>query len=150
MRLESRAVQCRAVSGRDLAIHHRIRREVFVDEQAFFEATDVDDWDSRPRTVHVLATWGTQAAGAVRLYPLAEPGLWKGDRLAVLKRFRRYGVGVPLVHFAVRTAGELGGELMIASIQVQNVIFFRRLGWDPEGEPYDYLGRQHQKMVIGL
>lgn len=142
---------CRAVGGPDdLAIHHRIRNDVFVDEQAFFETSDVDDWDSDPRTIHVLASWGSEAAGAVRLYPLADRGVWKGDRLAVLKEFRRYGVGGPLVHFAVRSARELGGRLMIANIQVQNVAFFKRLGWRSEGEPYDYLGRRHQKMVIDL
>lgn len=123
---------------------------MFVDEQAFFEGSDVDDWDSDPRTLHVLAYWGSRAAGAVRLYPLAEPGVWKGDRLAVLKSFRRYGIGGPLVYFAVRSAGGMGGRLMIANIQVQNVTFFKRLGWSLEGEPYDYLGRHHQKMVIAL
>ena len=123
---------------------------MFVDEQAFFETSDVDDWDFDPRTIHVLASWGSKAAGAVRLYPLADQGVWKGDRLAVLRDFRRYGIGGPLVHFAVRSAGEMGGRLMIANIQVQNVTFFKRLGWRPEGEPFDYFGRRHQKMVIVL
>ena len=53
----------------------------------------------------------------MRLYPLDEAGLWKGDRLAVLADARTLGVGTPLVRFAVATAGEHGGTRMIALIQ---------------------------------
>jgi putative N-acetyltransferase (TIGR04045 family) len=90
------------------------------------------------------------AGGAVRLYPLDDVGEWKGDRLAVLPEFRKHGLGAPLVRFAVRTAGELGGRRMIAHIQPPNVRFFERLGWERVGEPMVYVGHPHQLMAIGL
>lgn len=128
----------------------RIRTEVFVREQGLFEVTDRDAHDDEPLTLHVLALCGPEVAGTVRLYPLGEPGLWKGDRLAVLPRFRRHGVGAPLVRFAVRTAGALGGSEMVAQIQLANVDYFERLGWRRLGEVADYCGRPHQQMVIRL
>jgi len=132
------------------ALHLRIRAEVFVGEQGLFSVTDRDAHDDDPDTLHVLGLCGPVAAGAVRLYPLDEPGLWKGDRLAVLPGLRKHGLGAPLVRFAVRTAGERGGREMLAQVQLANVGFFERLGWGRLGEPGDYCGRPHQRMRIGL
>ena len=144
-------LSCRSAAEPDeLAIHFAIRKAVFVAEQGFFEGTDRDARDDDPATIHVLGLCGQVAGGAVRLYPLEEPGLWKGDRLAVLPKYRRRALGAPLVRYAVRTAGEAGGSLMIAHIQPQNVTFFQRLGWHPVGEPGAFAGRIHQQMAIGL
>jgi putative N-acetyltransferase (TIGR04045 family) len=145
------AVTClAAISDEELAAHHRIRVAVFVHEQGFFQGSDRDEHDEDPATVKVLAMAGAVAGGAVRLYPLGEPGLWKGDRLAVLSPFRPRGLGAHLVRFAVRSAGERGGELMIAHVQPRNVVFFRRLGWQTVGDPVEYVGHTHQQMSIGL
>ena len=133
-----------------LELHHEIRKRVFVDEQGVFQGTDRDGHDSGGDTVHVLGLCGNVAGGAVRLYPLGEPGQWKGDRLAVLSPFRRRGLGAPLVRFAVGTASERGGDRMIAHIQPPNVSFFERLGWYRVGEPVQFVGRPHQMMAIDL
>jgi putative N-acetyltransferase (TIGR04045 family) len=144
-------VVCRAVAdAAEREIHHAIRRQVFVIEQSLFTGDDADDHDDDPATLHVLGFVDGTPAGAVRLYPLEEPGLWKGDRLAVLSAFRRHGVGAPLVRFAVRTAGELGGHRMVAYIQPANVSFFARLGWLPVADPAPYIGVMHQQMAIPL
>ena len=145
------AATCRVVAdAAERELYQRIRLEVFVREQRLFATTDRDGHDNDPRTLHVLGLWGRMAAGTVRLYPLDESGLWKGDRLAVLGPFRKHGLGAPLVRFAVRTAGELGGGEMVAEIQLPNVAFFERLGWRRRGEPADYCGRTHQRMAISL
>lgn len=145
------AAACRVAAGAaERELHLRIRLEVFVREQRLFDTSDRDAHDDDPRTLHVLGLWGRVAAGTVRLYPLAEPGMWKGDRLAVLEPFRKHGLGGPLVRFAVATAGGLGGREMVAHIQLPNVAFFERLGWGRRGEPSDYCGRPHQQMAISL
>jgi putative N-acetyltransferase (TIGR04045 family) len=142
---------CRIVAGEDeRALHLAIRHAVFVQEQGMFDGSDQDEHDQDPVTLQVLGFIRGQAAGAVRLYPLAEPGRWKGDRLAVLRPFRNQGIGAPLVRFAVRTASRLGGSVMLAHVQVANVPFFERLGWRPLGEPAPYAGRLHQLMTIDL
>lgn len=89
--------------------------------------------------------------GAVRLYPLDEAdGLWQGDRLAVLPPYRACALGRLLVRFAVATAADLGGREMVAHVQVANVRFFERLGWECRGDPEVYVGLPHQLMTIDL
>ena len=148
-------IVCRPASGADeAAVHHRIRHEVFVLEQALFATSDADPHDAGADTVKVLG-WvaspggGREAGGAVRLYPL-EPGIWQGDRLAVLAPFRAWNLGGHLVRFAVATAADLGGVEMVAHVQAGNVRFFERLGWLKRGTPEIYVGLPHQVMAIDL
>lgn len=148
---EQPALRCRPVRGAaELAEHHRIRREVFVTEQRLFEVDDWDERDAEPPTQHLLGLVDGRPAGAVRLYPLDDDGLWKGDRLAVRLAHRRSGIGGPLVRLAVATAGASGGTRMDACVQAANTTFFVALGWTPVGGPFDLLGLPHQQMTIGL
>jgi len=142
---------CRLAAGTaELAAHFAVRRRVFVEGQRLFEAEDRDERDDRPDTLHAVAFAGGAIAGAVRLYPLDGRGLWKGDRLAVLPDARVHRLGALLVAFAVRTAGERGGQRMVAQIQPANVRFFERLGWAPDGPEAPYCGITHQPMAIAL
>jgi putative N-acetyltransferase (TIGR04045 family) len=145
-------IGCRAaVTAEDMAAHHAVRHRVFVDEQHIFEGSDRDANDARPDTIHVIGDLDGTIGGAVRIFPLDAAGLrWQGDRLAVLPEFRAYGLGAPLVRYAVSTAGERGGQVMIAHIQLPNVVFFRRLGWHLSGEVETYAGLPHQPMAIDL
>ena len=136
-----------ATSEEDLAGHHSVRHKVFVDEQGIFRDTDIDEWDISAH--RIVAEVNGQIVGAVRIYRLDDFGLWKGDRLAVLPEARR-AVGMLLVRFAVRSAGERGGLLMVASVQEANVRFFQRLGWTTRGPLMDYHGRPHQEVSIPL
>jgi putative N-acetyltransferase (TIGR04045 family) len=140
----------RAASAREMALHFAVRRAVFVDEQRLFAGDDRDDFDEEASTLHVVGVAGRRVGGAVRLYPLAEPGVWKGDRLAVLPRFRHGLLGAELVRYAVATAGSLGGDRMVAMIQVPNVGFFAELGWRTVGDVEPYHGVAHRKMDIDL
>ncbi|MGH3275749.1 MAG: MSMEG_0567/Sll0786 family nitrogen starvation N-acetyltransferase [Streptosporangiaceae bacterium] len=145
------AARCRlATTRRDRLAHFAVRHAVFVTEQGFFQGTDRDERDERPGTRHVLASSGGVPAGAVRLYPLDDPGIWRGDRLAVLPAFRCQGVGAPLVRFAVMTAARLGGHRMVAHIQPQNAAFFGNLGWHQVGDQVTYIGHPHLLMAIAL
>lgn len=133
----------------DLAAHLAVRHRVFVELQGLFEGTDRDARDSAPDTVHVVAVVDGEVVGTVRLYPLGD-GFWKGDRLAVLPDARVHRLGGALVNFAVRTAGTLGGRVMVAQVQVANVRFFERLGWVRDGSASLYRGVMHQPMAIDL
>ncbi len=153
---------CRAVSAaEELAVHFRIRHQVFVVEQGLFRGAgtgdgagsggDRDVHDDDLATVHVVGLSDGVPCGTVRLYPLREvPGRWKGDRLAVLDGHRHHGLGAPLVRFAVATAAARGGQEMEAYIQPANVTFFELLGWRPVGGLVSYAGIAHQRMLIGL
>jgi putative N-acetyltransferase (TIGR04045 family) len=142
---------CRLVVGAaELAAHFAVRRRVFVDAQRLFERDDRDARDERAETLHAIAELDGDIVGAVRLYPLDAAGLWKGDRLAVVPEARVHRIGGLLVEFAVRTAGGLGGERMVAQIQPRNVRFFEHLGWVSDGAPAPYCGVTHQPMAIAL
>jgi putative N-acetyltransferase (TIGR04045 family) len=145
-------VVCRQVaSAAELADHFAIRRQIFVDEQAIFTESDLDQHDRDASAVALIGYCDGITAGTVRLFAL-EPadGLWQGDRLAVLAPYRTRGLGAPLVRCAVATAAVLGGRLMSAHIQLANVRFFQRLGWETCGEREIYAGLVHQPMSIGL
>jgi putative N-acetyltransferase (TIGR04045 family) len=138
-------------TAEERAAHLAIRHEVFVREQGLFAGGgDGDAHDSDPAAILVIGLAAGDICGTVRLYPLADPGLWKGDRLAVLPDYRHLGLGAPLVRFAVASAAARGGRLMEAFIQPANVRFFERLGWQPVGGLVDYAGIPHQRMVTEL
>jgi putative N-acetyltransferase (TIGR04045 family) len=140
-----------AESDLELTEHHRIRHQVFVQEQRIFPGTDVDARDAQPGVLPVLGCYCAMPAGSVRLYELdLAIGLWRGDRLAVLPEFRTHNVGALLVRFAVATAGARGGSEMIAHIQPPNVRFFERLGWLRDGPEETYCGHPHVPVRISL
>jgi putative N-acetyltransferase (TIGR04045 family) len=153
-------ILCRpAVDAAEAAVHHRIRHEVFVAEQAVFADSDLDAQDASDGTIKVVA-WtlsplaGWEPGGAVRLYPLGGAGgpgsVWQGDRLAVLAPCRAWNLGGHLVRFATATAASLGGVEMLAHVQVANVRFFERLGWRRRGAAETYVGLPHQLMAFDL
>ena len=134
-----------------VAEHHLIRVEVFVHEQGLFANDDRDEYDELATTLKVVGYRDFEPAGTVRLFPLdAEGDHWQGDRLAVLTAYRRFSLGMPLVRFAVATAGSLGGTFMTAHIQPGNITFFQHLGWHCTGAIETYVGVPHQPMGIAL
>jgi putative N-acetyltransferase (TIGR04045 family) len=150
-------LSCRAARTEpEREAHFRIRHQVFVREQRLFLAPgggrgdDRDGHDTDPATIHVIGLAGGDICGTVRFYPLTAPGLWQGDRLAVLPPYRRLGLGGPLVRFAVTAAARRGGQRMEAYIQPGNVAFFEWLGWQRAGGLTSYAGIPHQRMVIDL
>lgn len=146
------ALACRIARDDDERERHfAIRRAVFCGEQGMFGgADDRDEHDDADTTLHAVGAEHDVVGGTVRLYPLPAAGLWRGDRLAVLPAFRHGSLGGSLVRFAVRTAGEAGGERMVAMIQVPNVGFFTELGWSVAGDVEPYHGVDHRPMDIDL
>lgn len=118
----------------DVAAYMRIRRDVFVAEQGLFAGSDSDDIDDDPRTV-VLVARSPQGIvlGGVRLAPVTpavDLGWWTGSRLVVTKNARTAGgIGAALVRAASAYAEDHGVLRFEATVQAQNEILFRRLGW---------------------
>ena len=146
------SILCREVqSDEELALHFRVRHDVFVLEQAVFVGSDRDAHDGDGSAIHLVGCCDGVVAGTVRLFELdPSTGLWQGDRLAVLPPYRVRGLGAPLVRCAGAVAGARGGRCMLAHVQLANVTFFTRLGWEPVGEPETYVGLPHQRMRIPL
>ena len=138
-------IDLRVASGAaEIKAHFEIRRQVFVEEHGLFEGTDRDVHDDEG--IHIVACLNGQIVGAVRCYPAGE-GVWYGGRLAVHSDFRNSNLGACLVRKAVETMEFTAGvSRFLARIQIQNVRFFKRLGWINLGEQFLYRGVRHQMM----
>jgi putative N-acetyltransferase (TIGR04045 family) len=134
----------------ELSQAFKIRREVFVNEQALFVDSDIDEFDAR--SIHIVAKKEGRVIGTVRIFPDPQyrSGHWVGGRLAVLKEFRDYRVGAALVKEAMIRVKKKGGVVFTAHIQKNNIRFFRKLGWEALGPIENYLGRPHQIMQADL
>jgi putative N-acetyltransferase (TIGR04045 family) len=125
--------------GDDLAAYRRLRRDVFVGEQALFRADDSDDIDDRDETiVLVVKDHGGEVVGGVRVAPHDDDphcGWWSGSRLVVAPAWRgSRDAGAALVRAACTLAEDAGALRFDAAVQPQMERFFRRLGWVPAGD----------------
>lgn len=121
-----------AQTPQDIRAYFRLRQTIFCDEQQLFSHSDMDETDAIAYPIiavehHVLA--GRHIVGIVRIYEAA-PRLWYGGRLGVHPHYRRVGrIGKGLIQKAVTTAHGWGCDRFLATVQQQNVRFFRRLHW---------------------
>lgn len=135
-------IRCRPVAdAAELLQCLAIRARVFVDEQGLFLQTDRDRHDAG--AIHLLAEQGGAIVGTVRVYRFK--GRWWGGRLAVLRSVRGRA-GKLLVRHAVETARGCGAERLYANVQQQNVAFFLKLGWQPDGDPFVMNDTPHQRL----
>jgi putative N-acetyltransferase (TIGR04045 family) len=137
--------------------YHVLRRAIFCDEQRVFEHDDRDAWD--PLAVPIVAVTGDDGGlgagapdrviGVVRIYE-SSPGVWYGGRLGVDAAFRTLGhVGRGLIVKAVTTAHAWKCREFLATVQPQNVPFFRRLHWRVVAT-IEVHGRPHMLMQADL
>jgi putative N-acetyltransferase (TIGR04045 family) len=148
-----------ATSTAEIQSYFALRHSIFVQEQRLFETSDMDEFDAiaypiialkagnsdssitpyllPPAGVAIACGAGATRAfapspetvGIVRIYE-PEPGLWYGGRLGVHADYRREGqIGKGLIYKAVTTANTWGCHRFLATVQLQNVRFFRRLHW---------------------
>ncbi|NQX28507.1 AIR synthase [Microbacteriaceae bacterium VKM Ac-2854] len=132
----------------EIARYREIRRDVFVDEQGLFERDDHDEVDDDPRTVVLVARSGRDVLGGVRIAPVLEHdlGWWTGSRLAVGRGHRgTAGIGAGLIRAACAEAETRGVIRFEATVQRQNAVLFRRLGWQPLGTSV-VAGVEHARM----
>lgn len=116
-----------------------VRLAVFVQEQGIDES---EEWDeSDPVSTHALAFLGEECVGTGRLLPEGKIG-----RMAVLKAFRRRGVGAAVLKALMGEAAKQGLNELSLSAQHQAVKFYRQFGFETEGEPHVEVGIPHQWM----
>lgn len=141
-----------ARSDQEIAAYYQLRKEIFCEEQGLFVGHDEDDLD--PVSYPIIAIdgespMGNKVVGVVRIYE-DHPRLWYGGRLGVHPDYRRVGrIGKGLIHKAVTTANGWGCDRFLATVQLQNVRFFRRLHWDTLDE-IQVLDHPHHLMEADL
>ena len=121
----------------------RIRFTVFVEEQHVPPELEMDEND--PHCIHALAYEDGTPVGTARLLPDGHIG-----RMAVLKLWRRRGVGAALLRALVQAARERGDAEVLLSAQVHALSFYRAHGFASHGAVYEEAGIAHQAMRLRL
>ncbi len=117
-----------------------IRLDVFVSEQGVPEALEWDCLD--PTCRHVVAESATgEAIGTGRLL-----GDGRIGRMAVVRSWRRTGVGSALLAQLIAMARERGDRLIALHAQSYVVDFYRRAGFEAIGPQFMEAGIAHVEM----
>ncbi|WP_210530046.1 GNAT family N-acetyltransferase [Rubellimicrobium arenae] len=130
----------------DLETCQRLRRTVFIEEQAVPEDLEVDGLD--PDAIHLLAWGDGHPLGTARLLVKGDTG--KIGRVCVLPEARGLGLGAALIRAAVEELGALGLARAKLGSQTHAIPFYERLGFVAEGPVYDDAGIPHRDMVRTL
>ncbi len=138
-------IRYRFVSGdAELAGAFRVRRRVFIEEQAIPEAEEWDGLDSEAR--HFIALNGAEVIGTARVRLLAPPQA-KIERMAVLPAYRRQGVGSGLLAGLLADLGQRGVKQAVLHAQYYATPFYRANGFSEVGDIFWEAGIKHVKMT---
>ncbi|MGH7831119.1 MAG: GNAT family N-acetyltransferase [Candidatus Binatia bacterium] len=134
----------RVSSEKELAKALAIRLLVFVREQRVREEVELDDDDKR--AIHFLALISGRAVGTARL--VMRRGGAKIGRMAVLKSYRRKGIGRRLLKRCVAAAKKRGAQNIYLHAQVPVVGFYENMGFRCVGPVFKEAGIPHRKMIL--
>ena len=136
-----------AIDAGDLVAARAIRREVFIAEQSVSEAEEMDEIDGSCR--HYVARIAGDAVGTARIRPYGA-GIAKLERMAVLIEHRKSGVGRALLaRIEADAAAEATREIVLHA-QDHALGFYRRCGYDVEGDGFAEAGIPHHRMRKSL
>jgi cystathionine beta-lyase len=120
-----------------------VRRLVFVEEQGIPEQLVFDGLDDD--ALHVIVKEGGQVVATARVRFVGD-GQAKVERMAVLRQFRRMGIGRGMVSFLdSELAGRQVQELVLHA-QLDAVGFYRSCGFEERGLPFEEAGIEHMRM----
>lgn len=122
-----------------------IRFAIFVGEQNVPPGIELDELDAS--CLHAIAHDPEgRAIGTGRLLPDGHIG-----RMAVVRDWRRQGVGAEILEALVAEAARRGHAEVVLSAQLQAAEFYRSHGFVAEGKVYQEAGILHQAMrrVLG-
>jgi predicted GNAT family N-acyltransferase len=140
-----KAVRVRRVfSHAELEKAFAIRRRVFVREQGVPEEIEMDRDDKR--AIHLIAVSGGNPVGTARVVILQ--GGAKIGRMAVLKSYRRTGIGTELLKRAVVMAKRRGARKIYLHAQVSVIGFYEAMGFRCVETIFNEAGIAHRKMTL--
>ena len=120
-----------------------VRRQVFVLEQGISEDLVFDGYDKE--ALHMVVKDGEQVIGSARVRFLADNQA-KLERMAVLKRYRRKGIGREMLLFLDAVWKDKQVRQVIIHAQFEVVPFYKLCGFDELGLPFQEAGIKHIEM----
>lgn len=131
-----------------LPLARAVREKVFIEEQNVPRELEWDKWDER--SDHAVAIdCLSNAIGTGRLLRI---GSTRGriGRMAVLRSWRRRGVGAALLEALLQLARDRGMPEVMLHAQTQAAGFYRRFGFDTRGDEFLEAGIPHVEMRLRL
>ena len=126
---------------------YAIRRRVFIEEQNVPEEIELDADDEH--AFHALAILDGVAIGCGRMLEHGDSEV-KIGRMAVLREFRKTGVGAHILRFLIDRARARGLRKAILHAQLTAEGFYLKEGFNPVGGVFDEAGIAHRKMERDL
>ena len=120
-----------------------VRRQVFIGEQGIPEETDFDGRDGQ--ALHVVVIEAHEVIGTARLQFLSDSQA-KLERMAILKPFRRQGIGTGMISYLEKELRKRQVKEVILHAQYTAVPFYQACGFEKEGSPFWEAGMKHVKM----
>lgn len=120
-----------------------VRRQVFVREQDIPEELVFDGHDGE--ALHVVVKDGKRVIGSARIQFLSNNQA-KLERMAILKRYRRKGIGRKMLLFLDAVWKDKQVQQVIIHAQLEVVPFYKLCGFDELGLPFREAGIKHIKM----
>lgn len=122
-------------AGGDASGAFLVRMEVFVEEQGFSPELEIDGLDKTAG--HVLFLDDGKPVATGRAYPSADkPGEYILGRIAVLKPYRKTGLGQKVMTALEDLARENGASSVSLGAQCRARGFYERCGYAAYGDEY--------------
>lgn len=130
-------------NDRELKEAFGVRKRVFVEEQGISEDLEFDNRDRE--ALHVIVADAERVIGTARVIFLTAHQA-KLERMAVLRPFRRRGIGSRIVSFLNEELKNRQVEQVVLHAQYAVVVFYKSCGFEELGLPFVEAGIKHIKM----
>ena len=130
-------------SDSELKEAFEVRKKVFVEEQGIAEYLEFDGNDEQ--ALHMVVMDGERVIGTARVLFLATNQA-KLERMAILKPFRRKGIGRRLIYYLNEDLSKRQVAQIVLHAQYSVVAFYKSCGFEESGSPFWEVGIKHIKM----
>jgi len=120
-----------------------IREMVFIIGQNIEREIELDGKDEE--ALHFLLKHFSMPIATARARQI-EDGVWKIERVAVLKEYRAYGYGKRIMEDIERVLKEKGAKKYVLNAQIQVQGFYEKLGYTVVSDVFEEAGIPHVKM----
>lgn len=124
-----------------------IRYKVFVEEQNVPAEIEIDELEDKCH--HLVLYENQNPIGTARIYHRGD-GIYKIQRVAILKKYRNQGMGAQLMKECEFKIKKLRGTKMTLGAQLHALPFYEKLGYIAEGKEFMDAGIPHREMTKTL
>ncbi|MBA7633195.1 Acetyltransferase [subsurface metagenome] len=130
-------------NDRELKEAFEVRKKVFVEKQGISGDLEFDNCDRK--ALHVVVADAERVIGTARVIFLTTHQA-KLEKMAVLRPFRRRGIGSRIVSFLSEELRNRQVEQVVLHAQYAVVAFYKSFGFEELGLPFVEDGIKHIKM----